>query len=126
MDLEKRIEELKALNWQGIKAAAEAIGLEKSDGVAWADFAEQIALAEAAKVEPAPASQSPEDLTAACVISSSQCPSSSVEIKGTYPTEFYKNLGFPVCGTCGAPYQHDATGNPVCPESLASCPRLTA
>lgn len=44
--LQARIEQLKALPWADIKEAAELVGVEKPDGVAWKDMADEIALAE--------------------------------------------------------------------------------
>jgi hypothetical protein len=48
----------------------------------------------------------------------------STEPQGLYPTALLSELGFNYCDKCGAQFQSDIYGNPICPENLKGCPRV--
>ncbi len=45
---------------------------------------------------------------------------------GVYSTEYFKRNNIPYCQNCGAQYQTNQTGEPVCAENFSkdNCPRL--
>ena len=45
-ELQARIDEIQAANWQDIRTAANAVGVDKADDQQWEDVAETIAIAE--------------------------------------------------------------------------------
>lgn len=59
-----------------------------------------------------------------CAIADSDESAESTEPRGLYPTALLSKLGFKYCDKCGAQFQGDIYGNPICPENLKGCPRV--
>jgi hypothetical protein len=151
-ELTARIEELIEANWRTVKAAAESVGItEKPADSSWNDIADDIAISEfkrdgkAIYQDNEPEIVEPEPVEGAIAVGS-EAPSSPVispdltiaeslpspvtlvpEVRGSYPTEWYKSSGIPSCEVCGERYLSDLHGAPLCPENFSSdhCPRLS-
>lgn len=104
----ERETELLDMPWQAIKSIAEPLGIAKPEG-GWDEAIPLILEAEFPKVKPSkPVKASPKPATTDFL----------------YSSDFFESSGIPYCKDCGASYQNDLEGNPVCPVSKTDCSRL--
>lgn len=116
MDIDARIEELIDAPWQTVKAAAEAVGVQKGDG-SWNDMADEIAQAEAALLateegeEPTPeAEPEPEPETEAETL---PAPTPKVVTKNDHSQSYWAKLGIDYCSNCGEKRAKHSDGSDV-------------
>jgi hypothetical protein len=107
--------ELLEMTWQAVKAIAEPLGIEKPSG-GWDEAVPSILAIEFPEGPPV----EPEV---------ERSPSGVAEFSDAagfvYASAFFESSGIPYCKACGASYQNDLEGNPVCPVSNTECPRLS-
>lgn len=114
MDIEARILELIEAPWQTVKAAAEAVGVQKGDG-SWNDMADEIAQAEAAlsateeKENPAPETD-PEPETEAETLPT---PTVKTATKNDYSNSLWAKAGIDYCSNCGQKRARHENGTDV-------------
>lgn len=109
----EREAELLEMTWQAVKAIAEPLGIEKPPG-GWDEAVPSIL-----------AIEFPEEPSAEAELEPEVERSSSEAADFVYAAAFFESSGIPYCKTCGASYQNDLEGSPVCPVSNTECPRLS-
>ena len=102
------------MTWQAVKAIAEPLGIAKPAG-GWDEAIPLILDSEFADTEEAESVEQ-EAIEDAVDL--------QPETSAIFSTDYFEKSGIPYCKTCGASYQNDLSGKPVCPVSNADCDRL--
>lgn len=112
MTKEQREAELLEMTWQAVKAIAEPLDIAKPAG-GWDEAIPLILDFEFPDTEEA------EEAAEEAVE-----PQPKTEASTIFSTDYFEKSGIPYCKACGASYQNDLTGMPVCPVSATDCDRL--
>jgi hypothetical protein len=108
MTREEREAELLEMTWQAVKAIAEPLGISKPAG-GW-DEAIPLIL--------------DFDFGVPDIEEAEEAVESQPKITAIFSTDYFEKSGIPYCKICGASYQNDLSGMPICPVSNADCDRL--
>jgi hypothetical protein len=116
MTREERETELLEMTWQAVKAIAEPLGISKPAG-GWDETIPLILDFEFPDIEEV--EEVDQDAAEEAVESQPETETSTI-----FSTDYFEKSGIPYCKTCGASYQNDLSGMPICPVSNADCDRL--
>ena len=114
MTREQREAELLEMTWQAVKAIAEPFGISKPAG-GWDEAIPLILDFEF------PENEEIEEVDQEAVEDAVEL---QPETSTIFSTDYFERSGIPYCKTCGASYQNDLGGMPICPVSNADCDRL--
>jgi len=105
---------------------SDTTGLTESAGEPDAEAIASDGKSEVDEADPTESIDSVEEVPAVVAESLPQPSVTVPEVRGSYPTEWYRKSGIPFCNTCGERYLTDLHGNPMCPENFEPqfCPRL--
>jgi hypothetical protein len=112
MTREQREAELLEMTWQAVKAIAEPLDIAKPAG-GWDEAIPLILDFEFGVPDIEEAEEVDQDAV------DLQPATSTI-----FSTDYFEKSGIPYCKTCGASYQNDLSGMPICPVSNADCDRL--
>ena len=116
MTREEREAELLEMTWQAVKAISEPLGISKPAG-GWDEAIPLILDFEFGVPDIEEAEEVDQDAVEEAV-------ESQPKITAIFSTDYFEKSGIPYCKICGASYQNDLSGMPICPVSNADCDRL--